>query len=455
MTGRSADGRTWRIPRTGLVAAIVTFLVLGTSAGAYAFWTAQASLTSTAKAGSIAVSLAGFASMQNTYVNDARTRTGSVTVTNTTTSGSTTQIPVSVALDYLSGGSSVLASNLDVTMWGPTSATNCTTAATPSGTIKTGTWASIPTMTSTLSAGQAKTWCVRASNVERSTIASGSGTLTIQPRVTATLTAGTWSANASATSTQNTQYIFSAYTPPSAQWFSIVTASGMCVEVPASGGAGTGLVRANCSVVPNQAFALSGADANGYLAVTPKHNQGLRWDNGGSTSSGSAVTVQNSAGSGNQAWQLQAVSSGIYQIVNKNSGQCLSASAVAITQALCNGTAAQRFTLTAVTFSMNLVCTNTGNLGSKGRVTFSWSVGTAGVYIFQADHDASAGVNWETIGISVPNSTSVDIDGTLPIADPITGWASGTYDVRVLDTLGGVVATSGITVRSSGGLECG
>lgn len=151
------EERTWRVPRTGVVAAIVTFLVLGSSAGAYAYWSAQASLTSTATAGSIAVSLDGFGSLKNTFVNDTRTVTGSVTVAYPSPSTSPTQVSMTISLGY--EGSSQLAENLDVTMWEPTASNPCTSAATPpQAAITPGTWGSFPSMTSALRAGQSKTW---------------------------------------------------------------------------------------------------------------------------------------------------------------------------------------------------------------------------------------------------------------------------------------------------------
>ncbi|MEO6942047.1 MAG: hypothetical protein ABI124_03395, partial [Terrimesophilobacter sp.] len=163
--------RSWGISRTALLAAVVTFLVLGSSGIAYAYWSANATLNSTARSGSIAVSLANVDSIKNTFVNDTRLRTGSITVTNTSASPSTTPLPVTINLGIVAGGSTVLASNLNVTLWGPMTAASCTDTATPSGTVKTGTWSSFPALSSTLTAGQATTWCLRTSNTERSGIA--------------------------------------------------------------------------------------------------------------------------------------------------------------------------------------------------------------------------------------------------------------------------------------------
>ncbi|MCB1280789.1 MAG: RICIN domain-containing protein [Salinibacterium sp.] len=466
---------SWRIPRTGLVAAIATFLILGSSGVAYAYWSATATLTSTAKAGSIAVALSGFSSgsstVQYTFVNDTRSRTGSVTVANTSPTTSATPIPVSVALGYVSGGSGVLAAKIDVTMWGPTTAASCTPTATPSGTIRTGTWASFPSMTDTLVAGQAKTWCVRASNAERSDIASPSGTISLQPKATATLTAGTWTATASATTTQNTQYIYPVAPISPTAWFRIhlTTDPSRCLDIRASGGAGTELIEWSCHGNPNQQFRLSGADSNGYLSVTPRHQQSLRWDNGGSTTPGSVIKIQSASGTGSQGWQFQQVSTGVYQIVNKNTGFCLAPGPIltnynnetAYYQVQCDGSAAQRFTLeNAPPVTLSLSCTTVDGSGVDGKndtdLVYSWSAVDADSYTFQADQDRSWwGTDWKTIGTSAVDSTSVTIDGSLPASDPFVGWSRKTFDIQVLDSLNRVVATTTAEVRKNGELRCG
>lgn len=443
--------RRWRIPRTGLVATIVTFLILASSGAAYAYWSAQASLSSTAKAGSISIALGNVASMQNTFVNDTRIRTGSITLTNTTVSPSTTPQPVTIGLGIVAGGSTQLAAGLDVTVWGPTTASSCTDTATPTGTVGSGTWASFAALGTTLTPGQSTTWCVRTTNDERTELASASGTLAIQPTVTVTLKPGAWTAVTTAATTQSTQYIFPPAMPTSTSWYSITAATGLCLEVSASGGVGATLSPSTCRVAPGQAFTLSGADANGYLTVMPKSNLLVRWDGGGA-GAGSPVTMQAATGTANQAWQLQQVAAGVYQLVNQNSGLCLSTGGAAVVQSPCAGSAAQHFTLAPVTFTISPVCTNNGNTGSKGRVTYTWSGGVAGVYTAQAAKSALA---WQTIGASDATSASISIEGLQPYIDPIIGWTPGTYAVRILDASGDVVATSAITVRNSGGLECG
>lgn len=467
MMRRQSGGRPFRVSRTGLLAAFVTFLMLATSGAAYAYWSAQATLTSTAKAGLISISLANVSSMQNTFVNDTRSNTGSVTVTNTTVSTSTTPISTAINLGIVAGGSTVLASNLDVTVWGPTTAASCTSGAAPSGTVTTGTWASFPTVNSTLTAGQAKTWCIRTSNDERSELASSSGTLTIQPKVTAALTAGTWSATASATTTQNTQYIYPVAPIASTTWFRIhlTTNSSRCLDIKASGNAGTELIDWPCHTNPNQQFQLSGADANGYLAVTPRHAQTLRWDNGGSTTPGSGIKIQSSTGTGSQGWQFQQVSAGVYQVVNKASGLCiqpgakLSTGETAYYQALCSGAASQRFTLDVVQVVLNVACTENGDSKSDADLTFSWGAVDAGSYTFQANNPILGIANWQTIGTSGAHATSATVDGTQPVLLPLEDWAQKTtYDVRMLDSSGNLVTTSSplsIYLGKKQDLSCG
>ncbi|MEO7348931.1 MAG: RICIN domain-containing protein [Terrimesophilobacter sp.] len=457
MNGPTAKKRSWCFPRTGIVAAIVTFFVLGSSAGAYAYWNAQATLASTAKAGSISVALTGFDQLQNTFVNDARLRTGSITVTSATTS--TRALPVTINLGIVAGGSTVLASNLDVTLWGPVAAGSCTNTAGVSGTVKTGTWSSFPALSTTLVASQPTTWCIRTSNAERSAIASTGGSLSIQPTVAVTLAAGTWTANANASTTQNTQYIFTAAVPDASSWFSIKTAAGQCLAVSGSGGAGSSLVPTTCSTVSTQAFAFTSAGANNYLTAMPRSAPSLRLGTSGATTSGSPVTLQSASGAASQGWQLQRVSAGVYQMVNNNSGLCVRPSAASpnsTVQVFCNGTAAQQFTLTALNFNIALTCTNYDNTGAKGKVTYSWSASSAGSYTVQADKDTSAGVDWKTIGFSTAPTTSINIEGLLPDPEPITTWTKDTtFDVRIVDASGNVVALSKIYVRISQGLECG
>ncbi len=455
--------RSWRIPRTVLVVAIATFLVLGTSVGAFAYWSAQASLASTAKAGSLAVTLVGVDTLTDTFVNHDRKHTGYVTVENTSPSTSTTPVPVSIALGYAAGGSAKLAEFLNVTMWGPTAAANCTNTAATTGTVVTGSWLAPPTLTKIdgpSASGPPMTWCIRTENVERSNISSPTGTLSIRPTVTSTLTAGTWSATASATASapQSTQYIFPAFTPLSSARFNLVAASGDCLEVSASGGVGSGLARSTCNDAPNKVFRPGTADGFGYFSLTPTHSLSLRWGNGGSTAAGAVVTVQNATGLGSQAWQLQTVTAGVYQIVNNSSGLCVSSSAASpstTTQEVCNGSADQRFTLKAITLSTSLTCASMDNQGSKGWVLYSWSAAVAGMYTFQADYDVSAGVDWQTIGSSGVNDNFANITGLLPSNNPLKDQTKTTLEVRVLDASNNLVATSSITVRPSGGIQCG
>jgi hypothetical protein len=439
------------IPRTGIVAAIVTFLMLASSGAAYAYWSAQASLSSTANAGSISIALSNVATMQNTFGNDILIRTGNVTLTNTTVSPSTTAQPVTIGLGIVAGGSSQLAAGLDVTVWGPATASSCTDTATPTGSVGSGTWARFAGIDQTLAPGQSTTWCIRTTNDERTRLASTSGTLVIQPRVTVTLKPGTWTAVAAGETTLNTQYIFPPAVPSATSWYSIIAATGLCLEASAPGGVGATLSPSTCRVAPGQAFTLSGADANGYLTVMPKSDLSARWDGGGA-GAGSPVTLQTAAGTANQAWQLQQVAAGVYQLVNKDSGLCVATSGATAVQSPCAGTAAQHFILAPVVFTISLTCTNNGNAGSKGRVAYTWSGGIAGVYTAQA---AKSALDWQTIGSSDGTSASMSIEGLQPYIGPIIGWTPGAYAVQILDATGDVVATTSITVRNSGGLECG
>lgn len=417
-----------------------------------AYWSAQATLTSTASAGSIDVTLENVSSLQKSFFNHTLTTTGSVTVTNTSATTSTTAMPVSI--DFSATGSSELANDLNVTVWGPTDAADCTAGAAPVGTTHSGSWSDGLVVHNELVAGQSKTWCVRTMSNERSELASAAGTQSISPTVNATLSAGDWTASATESATQETQFIYPAGFPdPGTSWVTIHPAANTdrCITVNGAG-AGSALVDAACGTGSSQQFQFGAGDSYGYLSVIPRHAQTLRWDNGGSTTPGSAITVLPMSSSGNQTWQFQRVSAGVYQIVNKNSGLCLSAqSPTTNTQNHCDGTLAQQFTVDrAPAIPLNgFTCRK---VGGNEKVEYSWSTAGAGSYTFQA----SDGSTWHTIGTTVAGSTSIVIDGTLPAEKPLIGWDKNTYDIRGLDSNSEVVATAKIDVNPNGGkLKCG
>jgi|GEM_PF-1321704 len=453
----SAIWRRFRVSRVGVTIGIVAFLVLG-GTGAFAYWNTAASVSTSAQAGTLAVTSTWSSSLTTTFTNVGETntgkttKTGEITVTNTTSSASASALPYSVALAFTGANPGPLATKLGVTVWKKSG--SCNSVGSPSSS---GTWTSPPAISGTLVVGASTVWCIRTTVDERSDLASTNGSVALTPTLTVTLTAGSHWTTTSSVATggiQKTEFVYPAATVDSTEWYRLhlVTDPSRCLDIKASGGANTELIDWGCHENPNQQFQLSGADSRGYLAVAPRHIEGLRWDNGGSNVAGTLIRIQNTAASGNQAWQLQEISSsGVYQIVNKFSGLCiepgaaLSGGQTAYYQAACDGSNAQRFTLEFVPVVLDLVCSKSGS-----DVTYSWDSGLAGTYTFQA-YDGS----WKTIGTSVANAGEITIDGSEPSGDRLDGWSKDTYDVRALDSHGNVVGTNEVKVNpNSDKLKC-
>lgn len=460
---RSSIWRRIRVSPVGVALGLVAFLVLS-GTGAYAYWSVTASMQTSAAAGTLAIttSWSTTAPLGGTLANHNYSTTGEFTVKNTTSTTSTAALNYSVNLSYTgaSADPNPLKTALDVTVWKKSG--SCGTVGTPSFS---GTWGNPPAATGTLVAGVTDTWCIRTQVTERSNLATVSGSVNLTPTLSATIKAGT---NWTKTSTvvngalQKTEYVYPSATP-SAYWYEIhlTSNSSRCLDIRASGGAGYELIDYGCTHNPNQNFALGTPDAFGYRSVTPRHNQAMRWDNGGVTTVNSIIQLQlaTSTATSRQAWQLQQTAAGVYQIVNQQSGLCIEPGAkltqyngeTAYYQVVCNGTQAQRFTLETVPVtdlnSNNFKCKNDGK-----DVKYSWDNVDPDSYTFQA-FDGS----WKTIGTSTSNSGTITIDGTEPSGDAFHDWNDGKYDVRALDPNGNVVAT-GAEVKvdqSKQKLKCG
>lgn len=305
---------------------------------------------------------------------------------------------------------------------------------------------------------------MRTSNDERSELASDGGTLTIQPKVTATLTAGSWSKTATATTTQNTQYIFPQTALSQSNWYFIKSVvDGRCLNAKGNLGATTEVILWPCKPDSegndNQQWQFGDKRGTNYFDLKPKHAQTTRWDAHGWLDAGTKVITIESPpnGSDTQHWQFQKTGANQYQIVNKMSGLCvqavktLSGGQTAVGQAFCNGSNAQQFTLEAVPVpvALTLVCTATGQGGPHENVIYSWSAADAGSYTFQAKKSG-----WKTIGTSESTASQITIDGTQPSGNALASWDRTDYSVRVLDANNIVVGTSSVTVQQGQRLAC-
>jgi hypothetical protein len=441
----------------GIIAGAVV-LILGVGAGAFAYWQSAVTATSTAGAAQLVVSTTNFSSVADTFGNESLTTTGSVSVTNSTTTTST-RVPALALAFSRSSGSSALAGDVNLTVWYQANGT-CTTATSVGSGAVTGTWASFAGLSTTLAKGATSVFCIRSTIPDRQDAAATAGTLSFVPRVSASLSVGNFAATATATATAlDTQYIYPFATISNSNWY-MVKSSGQCMDVSGGGTSanGTAVISYQCktSDTTNQEWQFTRDGSTEYYDITPRSgvSTSVRADTNGQTSAGSAITVRTDSSSAGQLWQPQLVSTGTYQFVNKSTGLCLTStttSAGAVTQAICNGGTAQRWTLTSTgsagaTQLQNLGC-SAGNYSQSAGIT--WTLASEGGYTAQAYRTSTS--QWYTV--SATSSTWADnvqvTATTLPSGTPMTNWGNGTYAVRILNGAGSVVGTSSLEIYTA------
>lgn len=322
-----------------VASAAVAALALGGGA-AYAFWTATATGTGTVTSPTVAVTHASFPTASATLINTHTTLTqsGSFTLTNTgTIAGAVTA--------SVTGAPSAFASALPVTYW-----PGACVATPPAGAVTT-TWQSFSVST-TLAAGASQAYCVRTvinPATQRDAIATTTGTQTLTATITAQITASGWTntaPTASNTATFTTQAIYKlagdAVTPPKSTWLRLrsATATGVCLDVSGSGGAGTDLISYGCDTYANKSWQMIPVSGTDYTKVVlrPGHAPGTRI---AQTATGTQIIAAVNAADVAQQWYVQRVSGTQIQLVSVMNGKCLTvrptADTLPLSTADCNG----------------------------------------------------------------------------------------------------------------------
>ena len=446
-------------PRTlrgklGIAAFLTTFIVLASSTASFAYWQSSQTVASTLSAANLTIATANLTSA--TFGNDVLVSTGSITATNTTTTSSTASASVVLTVT----GAGALAGKVTRQIWTTTSAANCTPAATvPPGTGS-GLWSASATLTSSLAAQASAIYCVRSTIASRESVAvaGGSGAQSFIPSVSGTITLGNFSGAATAAASQATQYIYPAATPDTTNWQWIRphfanSSFNYCADVSGGGqsGSGTSVISYGCKTggAINQNWIFSPSGVTGYYTIAPHNAPGLRMDNNGSLTSGGAVTVNSAAGNAatatNQQWQLQTVTTGVYEFVNAYSGMCLTSmqgtgqNLGGMTQTPCAGNVYQQFELSQ-TFQ-NFTCKLVNKTGSTNDAfTWSWTAATTGPY------DVFVTGNGTTTKIA---STAGTAAGVSIAYDTYAALGRGTYSMTFVDSNGTVVGLGSATVGSS------
>lgn len=432
--------------KLAIATALTGFLILaGTTAG-FAFWNASNTVSSTVGAATLSLSTTNFTSVGYTFGNDSLVTTGSVTVTNTTTTTSTQSGAVSLTFGPAVAGTT-LAGKVTVALWTTASAANCTAGASvPSG-ATTALWSASTVLTASLAKNASVIYCVRSSIASRETVATSTGTLTFQPKISGTITVGNFTGSASATTTQSTQYIYPAQTTDVTHWNWVrpnytTTTYDYCLDVSGGGGSNGSLVisySCKTSGTDNENWKFTASGATGYYTIQPRSATGLRVDDNSSTTSGGGVTVNTAAGAPatakNQQWQLQLVSTGIYEMVNAYSGMCLTspggtaANLGQLTQAPCSGSSLQQFVVSQTL--ENFTCKVTGN-----NWVWSWDSTTTGPYHVLVTHG--------TTTTELVTTAQTASSATLPFS-AVSSYNNSPYTVTFVDGNGTTVGAGTAT----------
>jgi hypothetical protein len=446
VTARTAARSLGLRAKIVIAAALTGFLVVAGSTAGFAFWTASNSVSSTVGAATLGLSTTNFTSVGYTFGNDTLVTTGSVTVTNTTTTTSTQSGAVS--LTFGPAASATLAGKVTVNLWTTTSAANCTAAATVPPGATTALWSASTVVTTTLAKNASAIYCVRSSVASRETVANSGGSLTFQPKITGTITVGSFTGSTSATTTQSTQYIYPASTLDVTHWNWVrpnytTPTYDYCLDVSGGGGAnGTQVISYSCKTdgASNQNWKFTAVGTTGYYTIQPRSAATLRIDDNSSTASGGSITVNTAAGTPatatHQQWQLQLVSTGVYEFVSAYSGMCLTSPGGTdqnlgnLTQAPCSGTVSQQFKVSQTL--ENFGCTVSGN-----NWVWSWTSTTTGPYHVFVTHGSTT--------TELVTTAATASGATLPFATP-TSYGRNTYDVSFVDGNGTTVGGGTITV---------
>lgn len=142
-------------------------------------------------------------------------------------------------------------------------------------------------------------------------------------------------------------------------WATVVNSgSGKCLDARAAGTAnGTAVQQYSCNNSTAQQWSFT-STSDGYVRINNRNDPAQVVDvTDVSTADGAPLQLWAYGGGDNQQWQPVDEGGGAYHFVNRHSGKCLdvpgasTADSVQLTQYTCNGTAAQRFQVSAVSSS--------------------------------------------------------------------------------------------------------
>lgn len=441
-----------RRPFMGLVAGLVAGAVLLGGGGAWAYWTANATASSTVKTTKVAITQVNFPNASKTYLNTltSLSNTGSFKVKNTGAAAGTVKVTIT--------SPDAFASKLDTVIWTTDDAAKCTdTAAVPAAPASaTGKWESMTlNSTASLAADKEQIYCVRTTLTGGKTLANAmnyahsSGTILATATLKADLTTAGWTAtDTTGVATQKTEAIYplaTDYRPVGlSDWYDISTgasSTGRCFDV-ASGGKvnGTAVNAYTCTQNDNQAFQITPVAGSSPQAVTlrPMH----AWEKYVAMTAPNGTTLMLADAKDAQSWVIQTRGNGQYQLVHPTTGKCFNMTTSALADCNQAGAAvylnrkAITFTTTASGMQVDMPIRNV-------YTAMRFQFGSSFLIIIPT---------WTTIGTVSAQSAPVKID----VAPPFSGMSNGTeYPARLLLGASGLAdsqtAWSGKVTRANSG----
>ena len=196
--------------------------------------------------------------------------------------------------------------------------------------------------------------------------------------------------------------------------------------------------------VQNQQWMFAAVSGTSNFTITPRNTQGLRVDNQSSASTGGGIIVDTAVTatpttSKDQQWQLQQVSTGVYEFVSVYSGLCLTSpngstqNLGQMSQTPCNGSQYQQFLISQTL--ENVGCT----LGTSS-FKWTWNSVTTGPY-----HVVVTGNS----GTNDVFSTAATATGATVNFSTLYAYGYGNYTVNFVDANGTVVATGTASVNTN------
>lgn len=423
--------------RLGVVAGITTFAVLAGTGTSYAYFQVTQAASASATSGALTVSTSNFSSLAYQFRNDKTDTVGSFTVTN----GSDTPdgLARTATIVLSATGDAIALDNIRFVYWAKGATETCAVGRSKVGAV---TWRTGASFTASLAPGASAAWCVESYVNAATDLADTDGTVSLTPTATASLGAGSWTARAAETASENSLAIYPAYTAMGTDWAYIrpsnVSGTRYCLDV--SGGAdanGASVISWPCKTggTTNQIWKFL-ADGATYSLQSNNAQTRVAEQNGAGT--GAAIVTNTASTAATQDWRVQRISAGLYQFVNRSSGLCLSAttpSGATTVQPCTDVSAQQRFVVSPYLATAACSATTTGTMASgyQTSVTYSWTTTNPGPF--------KVYVGGALVATTAANATSVTIG-------PYSGGS--TQNVTITDSSSSFSAAAGDTQLGSG-----